>query len=77
MTGQTITEARQLVLPFDETEDFAAADFVEAPSNATARTALAAPDAWVNGRLVLWGEAGCGKTHLARLWAETHGAAIL
>lgn len=77
MTGRIVTEARQLVLPFDDVEAFATADFIEAPSNAAARTALAAPDSWVSGRLVLWGEPGCGKTHLARLWAETHGAAIL
>lgn len=77
MADQAIAEARQLALPFDEPESFAAADFIEAPSNAQARTALAAPESWVNRRLVLWGEAGCGKTHLGRLWAEAHGGLVL
>lgn len=67
---------RQMTLPFDEPEHFAAADFIEATSNAQARAALAA-GGWVNGRLVLWGEEGSGKSHLAHLWADHCGARIL
>jgi hypothetical protein len=26
---------------------------------------------------LLYGEAGCGKTHLLQLWAERHGALLL
>ncbi|MCF3945326.1 DNA replication protein [Acidiphilium sp. AL] len=77
MADRVIAEARQLALPFDEPESFAAADFIEAQSNAQARTALAAPESWVNRRLVLWGEAGCGKTNLGRLWVEARGAIVL
>ncbi|HET9147985.1 MAG TPA: DnaA/Hda family protein [Acetobacteraceae bacterium] len=70
-------EARQLPLPFDEPLPYEAADFIEAASNAAARAALDRKQGWVNGRLVIWGEAGSGKTHLLRLWAEREGAARL
>jgi len=69
--------ARQLALPFDEPEPFSVDDFIASPSNAAARAALAAPDTWVNARLIVWGEAGCGKSHLASLWAEDHRAASM
>lgn len=66
-----------MTLPFDEPDRFTAADFIEAPSNAAARAALDAPDDWVNRRLILWGEAGSGKSHLATLWAERWAAPVL
>jgi chromosomal replication initiation ATPase DnaA len=68
---------KQLVLPFGVDEGYAAEDFCAAPSNALARDWLARPQAWSNGRLVLWGEAGRGKTHLLRIWAAEHGAEAL
>ncbi|MGE4481179.1 hypothetical protein [Acidocella sp.] len=69
---------RQLTLPFLElTQLYTEDDFCPAPSNAAAREWLARPEAWSNGRLVLWGEAGCGKTHLLHVWARAHGARIL
>jgi chromosomal replication initiation ATPase DnaA len=67
---------RQLALPFDEAPGFAAADFVDGPSNELARKWLGKPDYWTNGRLVLWGDAGCGKSHLLHIWATAHGAAV-
>jgi chromosomal replication initiation ATPase DnaA len=69
--------ARQLALPFDEPDQFAAADLIEAASNLAARAALDVPESWVNGRLVLWGEAGCGKSLLAHLWGAAHKATII
>ncbi len=68
---------RQLALSFAQQQDYAAEDFCPAPSNAAAREWLANPHAWSHGRLVLWGEAGCGKTHLLHGWAETHQALLL
>lgn len=56
---------------------YRAEDFCPAPSNAAAREWLHQPDAWSNGRLVLWGEAGCGKTHLLHLWAQTQMAEVI
>lgn len=67
-------EPRQLPLPFDESLRFNATDFIGAASNKAARAALAHKQDWVNQRLVIWGEAGSGKTHLLHLWAEREGA---
>jgi chromosomal replication initiation ATPase DnaA len=51
------------------------ADFYVSPTNAAA---VAATEAllWPNGRLVIVGEEGAGKTHLAHVWADRAGAAI-
>ena len=68
---------KQLALPFAERQDYAAEDFCPAPSNAMARDWLAHPQAWSHGRLVLWGEAGCGKTHLLHIWAAANQALLL
>ncbi|MDE2005192.1 MAG: chromosomal replication initiator DnaA [Rhodospirillales bacterium] len=67
---------RQLPLPFAHRPEFAAADLVEAPSNAEALAWLARTADWPAGRLALWGEAGSGKTHLLHLWAARRGAAF-
>ena len=67
-------EPRQLALPFHEFFQFDAADFIGAASNEAARTALKHKQNWVNRRLVIWGEAGSGKTHLLHLWAEREDA---
>jgi chromosomal replication initiation ATPase DnaA len=68
---------KQLSLPFAEARNYAAEDFCTAPSNALARDWLARPEGWTNGRLILWGEAGCGKTHLLHIWAAEVGAEII
>ncbi len=61
--------AAQLPLPFPETPDYAAVDFLQASSNADALSWLRDTPRWPDGRLVIWGEAGCGKTHLLTVWA--------
>lgn len=68
---------RQLALPFDPAPRFEPADFIEAPSNAGARTWLARTADWPQRRLALWGPPGCGKTHLLHGWALSQGAEIL
>jgi chromosomal replication initiation ATPase DnaA len=68
---------RQLPLPFDDQPRYVAAEFCAAPSNELARKFLAAPASWTNGRLVLWGEDGCGKSHLLHIWAAERGAAVI
>ena len=65
---------RQLPLPLAHRPEFTAASFIEAPSNAAALAWLAPGAAWPNGRLAVWGEAGCGKTHLLHIWARRVGA---
>jgi chromosomal replication initiation ATPase DnaA len=67
----------QLVLNFPHEPQFPAADFLRAPSNEAACAWLAKAEDWPERRLVLWGQAGCGKTHLLRLWAERTGALVL
>jgi chromosomal replication initiation ATPase DnaA len=66
--------ARQLRLKLRRPPSYDRDDFAAGPSNAAARGALATWPAWHGGVLVLVGPEGVGKTHLARLWAETAGA---
>ncbi len=68
-------EARQLALELAPEPAYTAADFVATPGNQEARAWLTRPEAWPHGRLALWGEAGEGKTHLLRLWADASAAA--
>lgn len=68
---------RQLPLPFDHRPRFAGAAFIHARSNAEARAWLPRSEEWPQGRLALWGEAGCGKTHLLHRWVAGHEQARL
>ena len=52
-------------------------DFFVAPSNALAVAMIDTDTAWPGGKLVLTGDAGSGKTHLAHVWAARTGAAIV
>ncbi len=67
---------RQLILPFAEVPGYRQEDFCAAPCNALARSWLEKPEAWSNGRMVLWGEPGCGKSFLLHLWAKAVGAVV-
>jgi chromosomal replication initiation ATPase DnaA len=69
--------AKQLALPFADAPQYAPEDFIAADSNEQARQMLDRPESWTNGRLVLWGESGYGKTHLANIWAARHDARLL
>ena len=77
MTGSS-RPVRQLALPFaPPAEPVAPPAFFAAASNRAALAWLAAPATWPDGRLLLWGEAGQGKTHLLRDWASREGAAAV
>ncbi|WP_432449281.1 HdaA/DnaA family protein [Aliiroseovarius marinus] len=52
-------------------------DFLVTPSNAAAMAAIEAWQDWPNRKLVLAGETGTGKTHLAHVWAHLSGARII
>lgn len=67
--------AEQLGLPFSHTPSFSAADFLPADSNAAALAWLNDDARWPDHRLALWGDAGCGKTHLLHVWADRVGGA--
>ncbi len=69
-----MTRTRQFALPFPHRPAYAPGTFLTAPSNVEALTWLDRTSAWPCGRLALWGEAGCGKTHLLHRWATAMGA---
>ena len=61
-------------LPLSAEPSFVAVDFRAAPSNAAATAWLNRTADWPDRRLLLWGEPGCGKTHLLNIWATRTGA---
>lgn len=69
--------SRQFRLPLHSPPSFARADFAASPTNAQALEALDAWPRWGDGRLALVGDAGAGKTHLARDWAVRAEAVVV
>jgi len=69
-------EPRQMPLDLDwpRRRVLTRSDFVEGPCNADALAAVEDWRDWTGGRLVLCGDEGCGKTHLAAIWAREAGA---
>jgi chromosomal replication initiation ATPase DnaA len=72
-----MTHLDQLAFSFPYHPDYAGDAFIEAPCNAAALAWLDRTPEWPDGRLALWGEAGCGKTHLLHRWAKQVEAAWL
>ncbi len=68
---------RQLVLDLPVRPAQGRDDFFVAPANAQALAALDSWAGWPQGKAVLCGPAGAGKSHLARVWATATGAAVL
>ena len=52
-------------------------DFFVSPSNALALALIDTVESWSNGKLLLIGPEGAGKTHLAHVWAAQSGAQII
>jgi DnaA regulatory inactivator Hda len=65
---------QQLVLGLGHRTGYRAEDFLEAPGNAGALAWLRRWPDWPAPALVVHGPPGCGKTHLARIWAGRTGA---
>jgi len=53
------------------------ADFVVSPANAAALAAVEGWAGWPEGKLLLAGPEGSGKTHLAHVWAAAAGGIVL
>lgn len=68
---------RQLTLELWPGAAMGAEDFFVSDSNRAAHEAVTGGQAWPDGRLVLAGARGAGKTHLARIWAARTGAEVI
>ena len=64
----------QLRLSFEHQPASGAEDFMPAPCNDEAVAWLARWPEWPAPALLLYGPPGCGKSHLARIWATRTGA---
>lgn len=69
--------SNQFKLPLASPLTYAREDFAVSPSNAAAVARLDAWPEWAEGRLALVGPAGCGKSHLARTWADATDAVVI
>src|SRR5215470_443592 len=65
---------RQLALALDHAEKLAREDFLSGPPNAAALALVDAWPAWPHRAVILAGPEGCGKSHLAAIWAQAAGA---
>lgn len=65
---------RQLTFDLARDPSYSADDFLVSRSNETAYTAVTAWPHWVDRILVVVGPEGCGKSHLAAIWAQLVGA---
>ena len=68
---------RQLAFDLPSATAMTRADFFPAPSNALAMQAIDGWRDWPGRKLLLIGPEGAGKTHLARIFADMTGAAVL
>lgn len=74
---QEFTVPRQLALGLPHSESFAREDFLEGPGNATALALVEAWPNWPAPAVIIFGETGVGKSHLAAIWAAKAGARFL
>jgi chromosomal replication initiation ATPase DnaA len=65
---------KQLTLPFEQPPAFDARDFIVSNSNEEAYLWLMRWPSWSHPCLALYGERGCGKTHLSSIWQTTSKA---
>jgi chromosomal replication initiation ATPase DnaA len=72
-----MSEGEQLLLAWGHREASGLEDFMPAASNREALAWLGHWPAWPAPALVLYGPPGCGKSHLARIWAVRAGACRL
>jgi chromosomal replication initiation ATPase DnaA len=68
---------RQLAFVLGHRESFAPDDFIAGESNSAARALIERWPDWPHRVMALIGPEGCGKSHLAAMWAEQAGARIM
>jgi chromosomal replication initiation ATPase DnaA len=69
-----VVQPRQLAFKLPHAENLSRDDFLESTSNAAALALVESWPAWPNRIMMLVGDAGSGKSHLASIWAERSGA---
>jgi chromosomal replication initiation ATPase DnaA len=67
-------QPRQLAFALPHAESLTRDNFLEGPANEAALTLIERWPDWPNHIMVLAGEEGSGKSHLASIWAERSGA---
>ncbi len=67
-------QPRQLAFTLPHAESLSRDDFLEGPGNAQALALIERWPDWPNRVMMLVGPEGCGKSHLAAIWAEQAGA---
>lgn len=67
-------QSRQLAFTLPHAESLSRDDFLEGPGNAQALALIERWPDWPNRVMMLVGPEGCGKSHLAAIWAEQAGA---
>lgn len=67
----------QLPFSLDSHPSYLEDDYIVSNCNRLAMEAIREPTTWPNGRLLVVGPAGSGKTHLARIWANRNSARIV
>ena len=74
MTLAARAQPRQLAFALPHAESLSRDDFLEGPGNAAAIELIDRWPDWPNRIVLLVGDAGAGKSHLASIWAATAGA---
>lgn len=69
-----MTISPQLAFRFPHRHSYVAEDFLVADANLAAWAWISRTADWPERRLLVWGEQGCGKTHLLHIWARRTGA---
>jgi chromosomal replication initiation ATPase DnaA len=67
-------QPRQLALALPHAESLTRDNFLEGPANEAGLTLIESWPDWPNRIMLLTGEEGSGKSHLAAIWAELSGA---
>ncbi|WP_029583646.1 DnaA ATPase domain-containing protein [Bradyrhizobium sp. URHD0069] len=70
----TRVHPRQLAFALPHAESLGRDDFLEGPANAAGLVLVDSWPEWPNRIMLLVGPEGCGKSHLAAIWAEHAGA---